>query len=99
MRVKKGSFVSNISFRPERALDWVSLDFSLEGNSILISTNGNHMKVIDAFDGSTKAMLGGHKNTKKLPIKGTFSPDGQMVLCGSEDGYVHTWKAEVLLNN
>ena len=71
------------------------MDFSLEGNSILISTNGNHMKVIDAFDGNTRAMLGGHKNTKKLPLKGCFSPDGQMVLCGSEDGYVHMWKAEV----
>jgi COMPASS component SWD2 len=53
------------------------------------------MKVIDAFDGNTLAMLGGHKNTRKLPLKGLFTPDGQMVLCGSEDGYVHVWNAKV----
>ena len=52
------------------------------------------MKVIDAFDGSTLAMLGGHKNTRKLPLKGLFTPDGKMVLCGSEDGFVHVWRAD-----
>lgn len=55
------------------------------------------MKVIDAFDGSTLAMLGGHKNTRKLSLKGLFTPDGRMVMCGSEDGYIHVWNAKVKL--
>ena len=81
----RGPF-STFKLTPDRALNWISLKFSLEGNAILISTNGQSLKgkitkilliefwiiclVVDAFDGTTRALLGGHKNTRKLNLKG-----------------------------
>jgi len=89
----RGPF-STFKLTPDRALNWISLKFSLEGNAILISTNGQSLKVVDAFDGTTRALLGGHKNTRKLNLKGTFSPCGELVLSGSEDGFIHMWNSK-----
>jgi len=39
----RGPF-STFKLTPDRALNWISLKFSLEGNAILISTNGQSLK-------------------------------------------------------
>ena len=53
------------------------------------------MKIIDAYDGKTKALLGNYQNTAQLPLNAVFSPDGATVACGTEDGFIHLWESEV----
>jgi len=79
---------------PDTSLYWTGLEFSLEGSKILISTNGQHMKIVDAYEGKTKALLGNYQNTAQLPLNAVFSPDGNTVACGTEDGFIHLWESE-----
>lgn len=78
----------------DKDLDWTGLKFSPDGKSILISTNGPLLRVVDAYQGSLAQTLSGHANNKGLPLEPTFSPDSQFVFCGSTDGAVHVWSTE-----
>lgn len=92
----KGPFAS---FKPDngrtnKECEWTGLKFSPDGKSILISTNGSDIQLIDSFQGTTLQTLNGHMNSKGLPLEASFSPDSQFVISGSTDGCVHIWNAE-----
>ncbi|XP_040567699.1 WD repeat-containing protein 82 [Lepeophtheirus salmonis] len=89
----KGPF-SSFKFPPEKEMEWTGLKFSPDGKTILISTNGSLIKLIDAFSGQTLQTFTGHLNTKGIPLEASFSPDSQFVISGSTDGRVHIWNAE-----
>lgn len=74
--------------------EWTGLKFSPDGKSILISTNGSMVKVVDAFNGTVKHSFTGHANAKNTPLEASWSPDSQFVLSGSSDGRIHIWNAE-----
>ena len=40
------------NFAVERDVEWTGLKFSPDGKTILVSTNGSMIKLIDAFSGS-----------------------------------------------
>ncbi|XP_013789552.2 WD repeat-containing protein 82-like [Limulus polyphemus] len=61
---------------------------------ILISTNGQVIHLIDAFQGKPLQTLMGHINNKGLPLEASFSPDSQFVFSGSTDGIIHVWCAK-----
>lgn len=89
----KGPFAS---FRvpQEKNLEWTGLKFSPDGKTILLSTNGGVIRLVDAFHGNPTHSLTGHVNDKKLALEASFSPDSQFVFSGSSDGKVHAWNAE-----
>ncbi|XP_023343366.1 WD repeat-containing protein 82-like isoform X2 [Eurytemora carolleeae] len=90
----KGPFAS---FKPEaksKECEWTGLKFSPDGKSILISTNGSDIKLIDSFQGNALQTLNGHLNTKQLPLEASFSPDSQFIISGSTDGRIHIWNTE-----
>jgi len=89
----KGPF-SSFKFTPEKDVDWTGLKFSPDGKTILISTNGSLIRLIDAFTGATLQTFTGHLNSKSLPLEASFSPDSQFVISGSTDGRIHIWNAE-----
>ncbi|KAG0426269.1 hypothetical protein HPB47_026607 [Ixodes persulcatus] len=62
-----------------------------DGKSILTSTNGAVIHLIDAFQGMPQQSLTGHTNNKWVPLEASFSPDSQFVFSGSTDGRVHVW--------
>lgn len=74
--------------------EWTGLKFSPDGKTILISTNGSMIKLIDAFSGTVLQTFTGHLNTKSIPLEASFSPDSQFVISGSTDGRIHIWNAE-----
>ncbi|RKO95718.1 hypothetical protein CAUPRSCDRAFT_12585 [Caulochytrium protostelioides] len=64
-----------------------------EGQSLLGPRDPkNAVAVIDGFDGSVRQLLRGHLNVDRLPLEGCFSPDGQFVWCGSQNGLLHAWE-------
>jgi len=90
----KGPFSSFKFPSVERDVEWTGLKFSPDGKTILVSTNGSMIKLIDAFSGSCLQTFTGHINSKQIPLEASFSPDSQFVISGSTDGRVHIWNAE-----
>lgn len=60
--------------KSDKDLEWTGLKFSPDGKTILISTNGSHIRLIDAFNGNTMQTFTGHLNSKNLPLEASFSP-------------------------
>jgi len=89
----KGPF-SSFKFSADKDVEWTGLKFSPDGKSILVSTNGSLIRLIDAFTGQTQRTFTGHLNSKGIPLEASFSPDSQFVISGSTDGRVHIWNAE-----
>nr|CAG4647937.1 EOG090X073E [Moina brachiata]SVE93039.1 EOG090X073E [Moina brachiata] len=89
----KGPFAT-FRLNPEKTCEWTGLKFSPDGKLILLSTNSNTIRLIDAFTGNPTHALMGHQNDKKIPLEASFSPDSQYVFSGSTDGKVHVWHAE-----
>lgn len=69
------------------------LSFSNDGKTILLPSTSDAIELIDAFDGNPLATYRGHANSSGLMLEASFTPDGQFVLSGSEDGTVHVWHA------
>lgn len=89
----KGPFVT-FKLPQEKQCEWTGLKFSPHGKSILLTTNGNVMRLIDAFSGNPLQTFAGHLNNKGIPVEGSFSPDSQFVISGSTDGRIHIWNAD-----
>jgi len=78
----------------DQNIEWTGLKFSPDGKTILVSTNGSMIKLIDAFNGNVLQTFTGHANARNIPLEASFTPDAQFVLCGSSDGKIHIWNAE-----
>lgn len=78
----------------DKDCDWTGMKFSPDGKLIVVSTNGQVIRLIDAFQGTPLQTFVGHTNTKGIPLEVSFSPDSQFVFSGSTDGRVHCWNTE-----
>lgn len=85
-----GPFVT-FKLPQEKQCEWTGLKFSPNGKTMLLSTNGSLMRLVDAFTGNPLQTFAGHLNNKGLPIDGCYSPDSKYVLAGSTDGRIHVW--------
>ncbi|KAL6052932.1 WD repeat-containing protein 82 [Balamuthia mandrillaris] len=75
-------------------LQCTGMKFSGDGKFVLLSTNKPVLFLLDAFSGEQKQAYRGHVNNQDSALEGSFTPDAQYVLCGSEDGSVHVWHTE-----
>ena len=57
----------------------IGLRFSPNGKSILLTTNGSLMRLLDAFNGHPLQTFAGHLNNKGIPVDGCFSPDSKVI--------------------
>ncbi|XP_074644146.1 WD repeat-containing protein 82-like [Tubulanus polymorphus] len=89
----KGPFAT-FKLTQDRECDWTGLKFSPDGKMILISTNGQAVHLIDAFQGASLQTFMGITNNKGLAMEASFSPDSQFVFSGSTDGRVYCWNTE-----
>lgn len=89
----KGPFAT-FKMQQDKDCDWTGLKFSPDGKLILISTNGQVIRLVDAFQGAPMQTYTGQANNKGLPLEASFSPDSQFVFSGSTDGKLHCWSTE-----
>lgn len=89
----KGPFAT-FKLQQDKECDWTNLKFSPDGKLILISTNGQVIRLIDAFQGTPLQTFTGFQNHRGIPLEASFSPDSQFVFSGSTDGKVHCWSTE-----
>jgi WD40 repeat protein len=72
----------------QRALDaqWNSLQFSTDGNDVLVNTNSDAMMILNAFDAEeAPVLITGRKNENSLSLGSSFSVDGKYVLAGQDE--------------
>jgi COMPASS component SWD2 len=69
------------------------LKFSSDGKKMLIGAPGRVL-CLDAYTGDLLQTFTGHANDQQQPLEACFSPDGEHVLSGSEDGTIWRWKTE-----
>lgn len=90
----KGPF-STFKLAPEsKDCEWTGMKFSPDGKLIVISTNGQHIRLIDAYQGNPVFKFTGQVNSKRIPLEASFTPDSQFVIAGSSDGKIHCWNTE-----
>ena len=90
----KGPFATfDLDLGNDNSLVFSSLAFSPDGGSILLSTTGEPLVVLDSMNGELRAILRGRLNEVNLPLQASYSPDGQYIVSGSENGAVHIWPA------
>lgn len=89
----KGPFTT-FHVRQDYNSEWTSVKFSNDGKKILIATNIDQLKLIDAFQGHELNTLTGHTNSTGLILECGFTPDSKFIYSGSQDGTVHIWSAE-----
>ena len=63
-------------------------DAAASGGSLLITSNDSRVRLYDGYTLRTKYK--GHSN-KSTQIKASFSPKGDYVICGSDDGLAYIW--------
>ncbi|CAL8077656.1 unnamed protein product [Calicophoron daubneyi] len=73
---------------------WTGLQFSADGKTLLVATNGNHIRLVDAFKGTHLHLLTIVTNADRQALDASFTPDSQFVMVGSPDGIVHIWSVE-----
>ncbi|CAM9769650.1 unnamed protein product [Chrysoparadoxa australica] len=73
---------------------WTNLKFSVDGKSILVSTDANLAIAVDAFECQVSQVFTGHANDNGSDLDACFTPDGKYVLSGSEDSTIYVWHAE-----
>jgi hypothetical protein len=60
---------------------------------LLVTTNDHRIRQLNLEDRSIVCKYKGHANAH-MQIRASVSECGQFVICGSDDGYVHTWKTD-----
>uniref|UniRef100_T2MCM9 WD repeat-containing protein 44 n=1 Tax=Hydra vulgaris TaxID=6087 RepID=T2MCM9_HYDVU len=60
-------------------------------DKVLITSNDSRIRLYDLKDHSLYCKYKGLHN-ESSQIRASFSNDGKLILCGSEDKYVHIWK-------
>lgn len=77
----------------KKEANWTDLKFSPDGSSIVLSTDGDFIQLVDPNLGRQQHIFGGFENKESMPLEASFSPDSRFVFCGTPDGSIHVWNA------
>ena len=62
-------------------------------SQLLISTNDSRLRLYNLSNFDMKCKYKGHENTQSQ-IHARLSPDDELIICGSEDGYIYIWRVK-----
>lgn len=66
------------------------IKFSNDGKSMLLTTTGNNIYVLDAYGGEKRCAFSLDPSLNTT-IEASFTPDGKYILSGSGDGKLYAW--------
>eukprot|EP01084_Bolivina_argentea_P297327 512206_1 len=70
---------------------WAHIQFSCDGQNMLVTTDSSLILLVDAFECSIKQAFLGRCNKSGLELGACFTPDATYALSGSEDGNIYAW--------
>jgi COMPASS component SWD2 len=88
---EKGPF-SQIPVNIDPEEKWTGVKFSNNGRDLLITTRQEKIYVADTFEYRLKHILSGFENKTGITLEASFTPDGEYILSGSQDGSIHSWR-------
>jgi COMPASS component SWD2 len=92
-RIQDDDYLQRLSY-PPRMPEFSKLEFSNDGKSILVGTQGGVHYILDAFKGEMKARLVDHAPNMTSALSSgdvCFSPDGRFVM-GGKTRFFFFWK-------
>lgn len=87
----KGAFETWVVSHPEFSGEWSHIEFSADGERIVISTTSNFIFVIHAFKGDVLYVFRDFSNQLGLRMVSSITPDGEFLVGGSDNGQLHIW--------
>lgn len=75
----------------KESVEVCDLEYSPDGQKLLINTKNSLLAIIDAKTGVTLYELQGYDNRNLVKIDACFVPGGEFVMTGSFNGYIHCW--------
>jgi COMPASS component SWD2 len=69
-----------------------SIQFSPNGSSILLSTSGTDIMLVDAFSGNRLQLWQNRRNNMRRPLHASFHPSGDYVVTGSSDDNIYIYE-------
>uniref|UniRef100_A0A915EXN0 WD repeat containing protein 82 n=1 Tax=Echinococcus canadensis TaxID=519352 RepID=A0A915EXN0_9CEST len=91
----KGPFATfKLTTVEAQGIEWTSLKFSPDGKTILICTNGNFLRLVDAFSGVHLHTLTVANNTERQTLDACFTPTSQFVISTAPDAFLQVWSVE-----
>ena len=70
---------------------WASVQFSPNGETLLVSTCSSMLITLDAFSGVRTQCWSNRRNFEGRALEASFSPDGLSIVTGSTNGNVHIY--------
>eukprot|EP01084_Bolivina_argentea_P293286 504390_1 len=99
-KYRKGRKVTGLQYMPHSHADDMKNIKNMEHGSpqLLISTNDSRLRLYNLSNFDMQCKYKGHENTQSQ-IHGRFSPDGKLIVCGSEDNNIYLWRVEKAISD